>query len=344
MPHKIHVRPGQNVKNFMTLFRNTASTSQPTQTDTFYNLIRTSSLQQIFTLKRSPYFIRISYQQLAIMGSSLSNFSANSYLNEHACSGRNLTWQYIHQGHLPLLEHHNYNQHSFPNMTLYNYSACPDATRILRAHGCWDGSCQPNRWDEEFNRYGWDDWHGLGNPYVRLHEEKGAGNEDLWWRNIPRQNHLNIISTYISGGRLYSFLVGIDKSRLSKKPREGLGSGTEIKDFKLKISNANSDGDKNPGKKANTRLKIRNLSDMTWHKSLQNEEIEAQSWGNQNDGLTHHRPSTTSRPPNFGINSADHKILRYSTRKVSDFVVVDLFPPLQSMTDMKKFRSKKTRL
>ncbi|SZF04523.1 unnamed protein product [Blumeria hordei] len=217
------------------------------------------------------------------MGSSLSNYSANSYLNEHACSGRNLTWQYIHQGHLPLLDDHSYSQHSFPKMTLYNYSACPDATRILRAHGCWDGSCQPNRWDEEFNRYGWDDWHGLGNPYVRLHGEKGTGKEDLWWRSISRRPHLNRVSAYISGGRLYNILVGTDKSRMSKKSREGLGSGTEIKDFKIKISDADSDKDKTTGKIANMRLKTRNISDMTWHKSLQNAEIEAQSRGSHSN-------------------------------------------------------------
>ncbi|SZF04482.1 unnamed protein product [Blumeria hordei] len=219
------------------------------------------------------------------MGSSYSKYSANSYLNEHACSGRNLTWQYIHQGHLPLLDHHNYSQHSFPKMTLYNYSACPDATRILRAHGCWDGTCQPNRWDEEFNRYGWHDWHGLGNPYVRLYEEKGAGKEDLWWRSITHRPLLNRVSVYINGGRLYNLFVGIDKSRLSEKPREVLGSGTEMKDFKVITSNANSDKDRNPGKKAKTRLKIRNLSDTTWHRSLQNAEIEAQSRGNQSDEI-----------------------------------------------------------
>ncbi|CAD6503232.1 BgTH12-02899 [Blumeria graminis f. sp. triticale] len=337
-----------------TLFRNTASTSLLTQIDTFYNLIRTSSLKQIFTLSILPYIISTIYRQLVNMGSSLSNFSANSYLNEHACSGRNLTWQYIHQGHLPLLDHHNYSQHSFPKMTLYNYSACPDATRILRAHGCWDGSCQPNRWDEEFNRYEWDNWHGLGSPYVRLHGEKGAGKEDLWWRNISRRPHLNRVSAYISGGRLYNLLVGVDKSRMSKKPREGLGSGTEIKDFKMKISSANSDKDKNTGKKANKRIKIRSISDMTWHESLQNAEIEGQSSEKRNDGLTHSSPSATdslrqisvptSQVLASDVNSADHKSPQYITVKVSDVAIFEPFTTLQLKTNVKKIKSTKTRL
>ncbi|SZF04469.1 unnamed protein product [Blumeria hordei] len=219
------------------------------------------------------------------MGSSFSKYSANSYLNEHACSGRNITWQYIHQGHLPLLENHNYSQNSFPNMILYNYSACPDATRILRAHGCWDGSCQPNRWDQEFDRYGWEDWHGLGSPYVRLYGEKGAGKEDLWWRSISHRPLLNKVSVYINGGRLYNPFVGIDKSRLSEKPREGLGSGTEMKDFQVKTFIAHSDKNRTPGKKAKTRLKIRNLGEKTWHQSHQNTAIEAQSRGSQSDGI-----------------------------------------------------------
>ncbi|EKD16987.1 hypothetical protein MBM_04564 [Drepanopeziza brunnea f. sp. 'multigermtubi' MB_m1] len=64
-----------------------------------------------------------------------------------ACSGRNLTWQYLHHHHLPAL-----------------YASCPHAAAIVASHGCKNGTCRPSSYDMEFERYTWYDWDGLGDP------------------------------------------------------------------------------------------------------------------------------------------------------------------------------------
>ncbi|KAI9055895.1 hypothetical protein LZ554_000833 [Drepanopeziza brunnea f. sp. 'monogermtubi'] len=78
------------------------------------------------------------------MGNSIS---ADSWMDRDACSGRNLTWQYLHHHHLPA-----------------PYASCPHAAAIVAAHECKDGTCRPSNYDMEFERYMWYDWDGLGDP------------------------------------------------------------------------------------------------------------------------------------------------------------------------------------
>jgi hypothetical protein len=82
------------------------------------------------------------------MGNAASRIAIDSYLDRHACSGRNLTWQYIHnRGALPT-----------------PYSNCPYAPAILKSHCCANGVCDPGYFDREFDRYKAFDWDGLGDP------------------------------------------------------------------------------------------------------------------------------------------------------------------------------------
>ncbi len=73
----------------------------------------------------------------------------DSYLDRHRCSGRNITWQYIHNnGSLPA-----------------PYSQCPYTYEILSSHCCADGACTPSWFDREYGRYPYANWDGLGDPY-----------------------------------------------------------------------------------------------------------------------------------------------------------------------------------
>jgi hypothetical protein len=76
--------------------------------------------------------------------------SRDSYLDKHACSARNITWQYI------------LNNGSLPNA----YSDCLDSQAILYSHCCREGRCYPYFLDIEFERSKYDDWDGLGSPYM----------------------------------------------------------------------------------------------------------------------------------------------------------------------------------
>ncbi|KAI0998236.1 hypothetical protein K3495_g9957 [Podosphaera aphanis] len=97
---------------------------------------------------------------------------------ERACSGSNITWQYIHHGHLPLLDNTEYNIASFPGRALYNYSACPNAAAILHLHDCRNGTCHPKRWDREFKQYKWNNWGGLNDPFIRFQAEETEEEND----------------------------------------------------------------------------------------------------------------------------------------------------------------------
>jgi hypothetical protein len=78
--------------------------------------------------------------------------SKDSYLDKHACSARNITWQYIHTGN-----------GSLPTA----YADCPGSRAILNSHCCQKGRCYPTYLvDMEFERYEWNDWDGLGSPYM----------------------------------------------------------------------------------------------------------------------------------------------------------------------------------
>ncbi|KAH8687815.1 hypothetical protein BGZ60DRAFT_522457 [Tricladium varicosporioides] len=75
--------------------------------------------------------------------------STETYLRTDSCSARNITWQYVHHyGELPAV-----------------YSNCTDAKSILQTHCCYNKTCHPNwAFDNEFKRYEWRDWDGLGQP------------------------------------------------------------------------------------------------------------------------------------------------------------------------------------
>jgi hypothetical protein len=82
----------------------------------------------------------------------IQSLPIDSYLDRHQCSGRNITWHYIHtNGSLPA-----------------PYSHCPDLSAILSSHCCSHGTCAPSWFDREFERYGYGKWDGLGDPYNRL--------------------------------------------------------------------------------------------------------------------------------------------------------------------------------
>jgi hypothetical protein len=76
--------------------------------------------------------------------------SRDSYLDKHACSARNITWKYIHSNG------------SLPNA----YADCLDSQAILQSHCCKGGRCYPYFLDVEFQRYEYNDWDGLGSPYM----------------------------------------------------------------------------------------------------------------------------------------------------------------------------------
>lgn len=85
----------------------------------------------------------------AVTMGNIQSVPVDSYLDRHHCSGRNITWQYIAN-----------------NGTLVApYSTCPYASAILSSHCCARGQCTPNWLDREFERYGYDNWDGLGDPY-----------------------------------------------------------------------------------------------------------------------------------------------------------------------------------
>lgn len=89
------------------------------------------------------------------MGNALSD-PYGSALQKGACSGRNITWNYIHNHCLPT-----------------TYYPCPHAAKILHSHNCRKGVCHPNSYfDKEFDRYGWDNWDGLGDPFLPEEELK----------------------------------------------------------------------------------------------------------------------------------------------------------------------------
>ncbi|KAH6683264.1 hypothetical protein B0J14DRAFT_575524 [Halenospora varia] len=75
--------------------------------------------------------------------------STETYLRTDSCSARNITWQYIHySGELPAA-----------------YLNCTDVKPILQTHCCYNKTCHPNSiFDNEFKRYEWKDWDGLGPP------------------------------------------------------------------------------------------------------------------------------------------------------------------------------------
>ncbi|KAE9375590.1 hypothetical protein N431DRAFT_531570 [Stipitochalara longipes BDJ] len=86
----------------------------------------------------------------------------DSYLDRHACSGRNITWHYMNNaGILPA-----------------PYNACPYVKEILATNCCSQGDCHPP-WPSEMERYEYNDWDGLGNPYDFVGE--------LWdWTKGPK--------------------------------------------------------------------------------------------------------------------------------------------------------------
>jgi hypothetical protein len=103
--------------------------------------------------------------------------SKDSYLDKHACSARNITWQYIHSnGSLPTA-----------------YADCPGSQAILNSHCCQEGRCHPTYFlDMEFERYEWNDWDGLGSPYMP--DEKASSQSWLlckvMWGEDERHSHI----------------------------------------------------------------------------------------------------------------------------------------------------------
>ena len=83
-----------------------------------------------------------------------NQISYDSYLHKHACSGRNITWQYL-------------KHHTLPSP----YDSCPYAAEILKSHCCDHGTCAPFKLDKEWERYGWYDWDGLGVPFNETNGE-----------------------------------------------------------------------------------------------------------------------------------------------------------------------------
>jgi hypothetical protein len=92
------------------------------------------------------------------MGNALSD-PYGSALRKDSCSGRNITWNYIHNHCLPT-----------------TYASCPHAAKILHSHNCLNGACHPNsHFDKEFERYGWYNWDGLGDPFPPGEKLKESG-------------------------------------------------------------------------------------------------------------------------------------------------------------------------
>jgi hypothetical protein len=80
---------------------------------------------------------------------NIQSLPIDSYLDRHPCSGRNITWHYIHNnGSLPA-----------------PYSHCPYASKIVSSHCCANGACTPSWFDREYGRYPYANWDGLGDPY-----------------------------------------------------------------------------------------------------------------------------------------------------------------------------------
>jgi hypothetical protein len=100
------------------------------------------------------------------MGNS-NSLSVDSFLDRHACSGRNITWHYIHgNGNLPSL-----------------YRECQYTPEILRSNCCFEGSCRPFPFVGDFYRYQWYDWDGLGDPYDNItNSQVGHWGSHSWWR------------------------------------------------------------------------------------------------------------------------------------------------------------------
>jgi hypothetical protein len=91
-----------------------------------------------------------------------NNISTDSYLNTSPCGGRNITWSYLHSnGTFPsLISSADGRNRNTP------FENCTNIARVLHSHCCEDGVCRPSPIDHEFVRYEWNDWNGLGYPYV----------------------------------------------------------------------------------------------------------------------------------------------------------------------------------
>lgn len=88
-----------------------------------------------------------------------NNISVDSYLNYSACGGRNITHAYLlSNGAFPT-----------PSSPLENtpFANCTNIAHVLHSHCCEGGICRPSSIDHEFVRYEWNDWNGLGYPYVQ---------------------------------------------------------------------------------------------------------------------------------------------------------------------------------
>jgi hypothetical protein len=114
--------------------------------------------------------------------------SRDSYLNKHACSARNITWQYLH------------NNGSLPTA----YADCPDSQAILHSHCCREGRCYPYFLDIEFQRATYNDWDGLGSPYMPG-EEKGS-----YWSFFP-------CKIMWGEGEHHDHIIGVDGKRVKNE-------------------------------------------------------------------------------------------------------------------------------
>ncbi|EPQ64029.1 Bgt-3594 [Blumeria graminis f. sp. tritici] len=141
------------------------------------------------------------------MGLLMSTFSPNFELNEHACSASNLTWQFIHQGHLPLIRNMNSTHLFLPNQVPCNYAACTDMRTVLPTYGYWDGSCQQNSWDQIYLSCQWNNWLRLRDSYTKLQDNEGAGShEKLWQANSVSRPLKNLPECYSCRRGCGSFL------------------------------------------------------------------------------------------------------------------------------------------
>jgi len=145
----------------------------------------------------------------------------DSYLDRHACSGRNITWHYMNNaGVLPA-----------------PYNACPYANDILITNCCFQGRCKP-LWPSEIERYEYDDWDGLGDPYNFVTNRNGTqgpkpaagGKKSCWGRTLAllkAKEHwppLGLDGLPMENFKLYKYIdhippyVQIDVGPLKKAP------------------------------------------------------------------------------------------------------------------------------
>ena len=106
------------------------------------------------------------------MGNS-NSIAVDSYLDRHQCSGRNITWHYMH------------NNGSLPSP----YSTCTFAPEVLSAHCCSKGVCKPTFMDKEFERYANNDWDGLGDPYKHTTTDRNATRKEYGPGRLTRRGY-----------------------------------------------------------------------------------------------------------------------------------------------------------